>query len=69
MHWIGAQSVSACFWIPGTNHKHVKKLSERSKEMKEQKKNKGNFLVAVSPQNSQNSKFGLLMCYGSINFV
>ena len=41
--------------------KHVKILSERSKRMKEQKKNKENVLVAESACNSQDTQFGLFM--------
>ena len=41
--------------------KYVKILSKRSKIIKEQKKNKGSFLVAESAYNSQNTQFGLIM--------
>ena len=37
--------------------KHVENLSERSKKMKEQKKNKGSVLVAEPAYNSQNAQF------------
>ena len=40
---------------------HVKILSERSKESKEQKKNKGSVLVAESAYNAQNAQFGLVL--------
>ena len=39
----------------------MKFLSERSKESKEQKKNKGSFLVAESAYNAQKAQFGLVM--------
>ena len=41
--------------------KYVKNLSERSKKMKEQKKNKGSILAAESTHNSQNAQLGLVM--------
>ena len=45
--------------VPGFQRqifKHVKILSKRSKEMKEQKKNKTNVLVAESAYHSQNAQ-------------
>ena len=53
-------------YVPGFQRqvfKHVKSLSERSKEGKEQKKNKGSVLVAESAYNAQNAQFGLVMCW------
>ena len=53
-----------CLHVPGFHRKvikHVKSLSERSKRMKEQKKNKGSVRVAESPYNSQNAQFGPVM--------
>ena len=53
-----------CLYVPGFQRqvsKHVIILSERSKKMKEQKKNKGSVLVAESAYNSQNAHFGLVM--------
>ena len=53
-----------CLYVPGFQiqvFKHVKMLSERSKESKEQKKNKGSVLVAESAYNAQNAQFGLVM--------
>ena len=53
-----------CLYVPGFQRqvfKHVKILSERSKESKEQKKNKGSVLVAESTYNTQNAQFGLLL--------
>ena len=41
--------------------KHGKVVLERSKEMKEQKKNKGSVLIAESAYNAQNAQFGLVM--------
>ena len=41
--------------------KHDQILSERSKRMKEQEKNKSSVLFAESAFNSQNAQFGLLM--------
>ena len=55
-----------CLYVPGFHRqviKHVKILSERSKEMKEQKKNKGSVLVAESAYNAQNAQFGLVMFF------
>ena len=51
-----------CLYVPGFSrqvYKHVKILSERSKESKEQKKNKGRVLVGESAYNAQNAQFGL----------
>ena len=48
VYWIGAQF---CLYFPGFQKQvftHVKILSERSSEMKEQKKNKGGVFVAES---------------------
>ena len=53
-----------CLYVPGFQRqvfKQVKILSERSKEIKQQKKNKGSVLVAVFAYNAQNAQFGLLM--------
>ena len=53
-----------CLYVTGFHRQvfeHVKFLSERSKEMKEQKKNKGSVLVAESAYNAQNAQFGLVM--------
>ena len=47
-----------CRYVPGFQRqvfKHVKILSERSKESKEQKNNKGSVLVAESAYNAQNA--------------
>ena len=52
-----------CLHVPGFHRKvfkHVKILSERSKESKK-KKNKGSVLVAESPYTSQNAQLGLVM--------
>ena len=40
--------------------KSVNILSERLKEMKEQKKNNGGVLIAEATYNSQNAQFGLV---------
>ena len=53
-----------CLYVPGFQtqvFKHIKILSEGSKEMKEQKKNKGSVIVAESADNAQNAQFGLVM--------
>ena len=53
-----------CLYVPGFHRqvfKHGKILSERSKKMKEQKKNKGSVLVAESAYNAPNAQFGLVM--------
>ena len=53
-----------CLYIPGFQRQvfnYVKILSERSKESKEQKKNKGSVLVADSAYKVQNAQFGLVM--------
>ena len=53
-----------CLYVSGFQKqvfKHVKILSERSKEMKEQKKNKESVLVAESAYNAQSAQFGLVM--------
>ena len=58
------RSTILCLYVPGFQRqvfKHVKTLSERSKESKEQKKNKGSVLVAESAYNAQNAQFGLVM--------
>ena len=58
------RSTILCLNVPGFQRqvfKHVKILSERSKESKEQKKNKGSVLVAESAYNAQNAQFGLVM--------
>ena len=62
MHWIGAQ-FCVCIFQDSRDKvfKHVENLSERSKEMKEQKKNKGSVLVAESAYNAQSAQFGLAM--------
>ena len=62
MHRIGAQFLCLC--VPGFQRqvfKHVKILSERTKESKEQKKNKGSVIVAESAYNAQKAQFGLVM--------
>ena len=49
------RSAFLCLYVPGFQRqvfKHVKILSERSKESKEQKKNKGSVLVAESAYNA-----------------
>ena len=59
-----------CLYVPGFQRqvfKHVKILSERSKEKKEQKKNKGSVLVAESACNAQNAQFGLVMGLNDIS--
>ena len=63
------RSTILCLYVPGFQRqvfKHVKILSERSKESKEQKKNKGSVLVAESAYNAQNAQFGLVMYIGKI---
>ena len=53
-----------CLYVPGFQRQvfiHAKILLERSKKMKEQKKNKGSVLVAESACNAQNAHFGLVM--------
>ena len=53
-------------YVPGFQRQvftHVKILSERSKEIKEQKKNKGSVLVVEFPYNCQNALFGLVMLF------
>ena len=53
-----------CLYVPAFQRqvfKHVKILSERLKEMKEQKKINGSVLVAESAYNAQNAQFGLVM--------
>ena len=53
-----------CLYGPGFQRqvfKHVKFVSERSKEMKKQKKNRGRVLVAESAYISQKAQFGLVM--------
>ena len=53
-----------CLYVPGFHRqvfKPVEILSERSKESKEQKKNKGSVLVAESAFNARNAQFGLVM--------
>ena len=50
--------------VPGFQRqvfKHAKLLSERSKEIKEQKKNRESVLVAESAYIAQNAQFGLVM--------
>ena len=51
-------------YVPGFQRQFFKLvyfLSERSKKMKEQKKNKGSVFVAESAYNAQNAQFGLVM--------
>ena len=51
-----------CLYVPGFQRqviKHVKILSERSKESKEQKKKKGSVLVVESAYKAQNAQLGL----------
>ena len=58
------RSTILCLYVPGFQRQvftHVKILSERSMESKEQKKNKGSVLVTESAHNSQNAQFGLVM--------
>ena len=58
------RSTKLCLYVPGFQRqvfKREKILSERSKESKEQKKNKGSNLVAKSSHNAQNAQFGLVM--------
>ena len=58
------RSIILCLYVPGFQRqvfKHVKILSERSKESKEQKKNKGSVLVAESAYNAQNAQLGFVM--------
>ena len=53
-----------CLYLPGFQKqvfKHVKILSERSKDMKEQKKNKGSVRFVDSAYKSENAQFGLVM--------
>ena len=60
-----------CLNVPGFQSqvfKHVKILSERSKKVKEQKNNKGSFLVAESAYNSQHPQFGFVMQQFRNNF-
>ena len=55
-----------CLYVPDFQRqvlKHVKILSERSKECKDQKKNKESFLLAESAHNAQNAQFGLVMTH------
>ena len=54
MHWINPGFQRQVF-------KHAKILSERSKKMKEQEKNKSSVLVAESAYISQKAQFGLVM--------
>ena len=63
-HYEAKLCTTFCLYFPGFQRQifeHDKKLSERSKEMKEQKKNKRSVLVAEFAYNSQNRQFGLLM--------
>ena len=58
------RSTILCLYVPGFQiqvFKHVTILSGRSKESKEQKKNKGSVLVAESAYNAQNAQLGLVM--------
>ena len=58
------RSTILCLYVPGFQRqvfKHVKILSERSKESKEQKKNKGSVLVAESAYNAQIAQLGLVI--------
>ena len=55
VHWIGAHF--CVFMFQKQVFKHVKVLSEPSKKIKEQKKNKGSVLVAESADNAQNAHF------------
>ena len=53
-----------CLYVPGFQRqvfKHVKTLSERSKESKEQKKNKESVFLAEPACNAQNAQFGPVM--------
>ena len=53
------RSTILCLYAPGFQSqvfKHVKILSKQSKKIKEQKKNKGSFLVAESAYNAQNAQ-------------
>ena len=63
------RSTILCLYVLGFQrqvYKHVKILSERSKESKEQKKNKGSILVAKSAYNAQNAQYGLVISYFSL---
>ena len=58
------RSTILCLYVPGFQSQvfnHVKILSERSKKIKEQKKNKGSVLVAEFAYNAQNAQFGLVI--------
>ena len=58
------RSTVLCLYVPGFQRQvveHVKILSGRSKESKEQKKNKGSVLVTESAYNAQNAQFGLVI--------
>ena len=53
-----------CLYVPGFHRQGLKRVqvsSQRSKKMREQKKNKASVLVSESAYNSQNSQFGLRM--------
>ena len=53
-----------CLFVAGFQrqvYKHDKNLTEQSKKINEQQKNKGSVLVAESAYNSQNAQFGLVM--------
>ena len=55
-----------CLYVPRFQRqvfKHVKIFSERSKKMKEHKKNKRSVLVAETAYNSQNAKFSLVRIF------
>ena len=63
-----------CLHVAGLQRqvfKHVKILSEQSKEMKQQKLNQGSFLVAESAYNSQIAQYGLVImrCNKTYNSV
>ena len=66
------RSTILCLYVPGFQRQffqHVKILSDRSKENKEQKKNKGSFLVAELAYNAQNAQFGLVMNVAALDYT
>ena len=66
------RSTILCLYVSGFQrqvYKHVKILSERSKESKEQKKNKGSIFVAKSAYSAQNAHFGSVIRYFYLLFL
>ena len=63
MHWIGAQFCVCMFLDSRDKSLNMLKFLERSKEIQEQKKNKGSVVVAESAYISQNAQCGLVMLY------